>query len=666
MPLFPRLRAIVHPALNSRFWCHLASLALTIPAYATIDLNGDGLNDLWLIHYDAATIPADGDDDGDGVSNTDESRNWTDPRNPDDFAVNPAHLSDKDEDGLNDFEESLLGFDPQRPASSPTFGGGDLAHAVALLTSGNPFLLGGREVTGSLPDKTGAARFLMQASLGAEMDEVEALARVGYLAWIDAQIALPVSNTWHEVHAVIAQGKPYEIHDAWWRVQLTQPDRLRQRIATALTEIYVISEQSINFVPWEMMQYYDNLGRLGFGNWRDLIEHVSIDPLMGYYLSHLKNQKADPALDRYPDENYAREIMQLFSIGLWELNPDGSHKVAPDGSEIPTYDNTTIGNFARVFTGLSYGGGADNAKPADFFDAPKDFGTPMKMWEEQHDQDTKFLLNGVKLPAFADAPGRVAMDDIHDALDNLFNHPNVGPFVGRLLIQRLVTSNPSPGYIRRVAQAFSDNGCGERGDLSAVVRTILLDPEARNAPNPVTAATSGRLRESYLRYVRLGLAFRARSAEGTFKSNDHQTFVDISQIFFNSPSVFNFFLPDYRPAGKIAEAGLYAPEFQIHTSTTAITTRNLYQRMIHTGFGSVDDGPETLRLDITAEVEMADDIEALIRHLNLKMAAGALSPRTCEILRNAVAEFPADYDAAAKVKALMKMIVVSPDFAVIE
>lgn len=641
-------------------------LAIAHPVFGAIDLNGDGVNDLWTLYHEAQGLPPEGDDDGDGVSNRLESEQWSDPRNPDDHTINAERLTDTDQDGLSDFEESLLGFDPNRPASSSNFAGGDAAHAVALLTTPRPFEFDGREVNGTAPDPVASSRFLMHATLGADSDELSEVGDLGFEPWIQAQIDTPGSNTWREVNAVIATGKHFDLHHSWWRVVLTAPDRLRQRLATALTEIYVISEQSINFVPWEMMQYYDNLGGFAFGNWRDMIEHISLDPLMGYYLSHLKNQKPDPALDRYPDENYAREVMQLFSIGLWELNPDGTHRVSTENQPIPTYDNMTITHFARVFTGLSYGGGADDTKPSDFFEAPKDFAVPMKMWEDQHDRDEKHLLRGVVLPSFEDAPGRTGMDDIRDAMDNLFHHPNVGPFVGRLLIQRLVTSNPSPDYIRHVAQAFTDNGQGIRGDMTAVVRTILLDPEARNAPRSGTATSSGHLRESYLRYVRLAKSFRARSAEGTFKVNDHQTLIDISQILYNSPSVFNFFLPDYRPAGVLTDRELNAPELQILNSTTAITTLNLYQRMIRTGFGDVDDGPETLRLDISEEVALADDIDALIEHLNVKMAAGGLSEGTCDILRTAASDFPADYDATAKVKALMRLIVVSPDFAVIE
>jgi uncharacterized protein (DUF1800 family) len=514
------------------------------------------------------------------------------------------------------------------------------------------------------PTRKDAARFLMQATLGATTEDIAEVCALGFEPWIDAQFRIPTSIAHEEVYRHIAAGIPYQIHHAWWRQILTGKDLLRQRMAMALSEIFVISEVSLNFVAWEVMEYYDDLAQMAFGHWRELLKAVSMDPLMGHYLSHLRNRKADPALQRYPDENSAREVMQLFSIGLWELNEDGTRRVE-QGREIPTYDNTAVTNFARVFTGLGFGGPlADANKPEDFLHAPPDYSNAMKLWEGEHDQDEKVLLRGVRLPAFAGAPGRRAIDDIDDAMDNLFHHPNVGPFFGRLLIQRLVTSNPSPGYVRRVATAFADNGRGERGDMKAVIKAILLDPEARNpAANSVTA---GRLREPYLRYVRLARTFKARSQERSFKINDHNTLLTINQSLLNAPSVFNFFLPDYQPPGPLAAAGLYAPEFQIMTSSTAITSVNRYNRMIGDGFGEIADDPGIMRLSFEEELEVADDPEALIDLLDLKMACGALSEETKQILLTAYREMPADASAETRVKMIAQLISLSPDFAVLQ
>ncbi len=293
-----------------------------------------------------------------------------------------------------------------------------------------------------------------------------------------------------------------------------------------------------------MMKYYDELALLASENWRDLLKMITLHPLMGYYLSHLRNRKGDLAAQRFPDENFAREIMQLFSIGLWRLNADGTHVVGDDGQPIPAYGNREVTEFARIFTGLAYGGpSADSRQPKDFFDAPVNFGDPMKMWEDEHDQGEKHLLRWQRIPPFAELPGRSAMDDIEDALDNLFHHPNVGPFFGRFLIQRLVTSNPSPGYVGRVSAAFANDGRARRGSMRAVVKAILLDPEAQIRPaQPTPPVLFGRLQEPYLRYVRLARTFEASSQAGTFSINDHNTQKATDQILLNSPSVFNFFL----------------------------------------------------------------------------------------------------------------------------
>lgn len=297
---------------------------------------------------------------------------------------------------------------------------------------------------GTQPTRQQAARFLTQATLGAGAGDIERVCALGFEGWIEAQFQTEPSVTHEEVYRHRAAGLHYEMHHAWWRQVLTADDLLRQRMAVAFTEIFVVSEMAIEFVPWEMMQYYDDLGRMAFGNWRDLLKMVTLSPLMGYYLSHLRNRKPDPGLQRYPDENYAREVMQLFSIGLWQLNRDGTRRLDGNGREIPTYGNAEVTNFARVFTGMGFGGPlADVGKPEDFLNSPADYGSPMKLWEEEHDQGEKRLLRGIRLPAFAEAPGRKAIDDVEDAIDNLFHHPNVGPFFGRLLIQRLVTSNPS-------------------------------------------------------------------------------------------------------------------------------------------------------------------------------------------------------------------------------
>ena len=289
---------------------------------------------------------------------------------------------------------------------------------------------------------------------------------------------------------------------------------------------------------------------------------------MGVYLSMLGNQRADPARNISPDENYAREMMQLFTIGLVELNPDGTVRTDARGQEIPTYDQDIIEGFARVFTGWNY------AEGANFNRARRTVANqtvPMELYPDYHSTESKQLLNGVQLPA-----GQSGQRDLEDALDNVFAHPNVGPFIATRLIERLVTSNPTPGYVQRVASTFNDNGGGVRGDLEAVVKAILLDVEARSAN---TTPSGGKLKEPLLRLTQLWRAYDARSADGTFVFRPSTNDV-FAQGPLQSPSVFNFFSPFYAPPGEIADAGLTAPELQIATEFRNTLVTNYFYAQV--------------------------------------------------------------------------------------
>jgi uncharacterized protein (DUF1800 family) len=449
------------------------------------------------------------------------------------------------------------------------------------------------EPDGALPNAKAAARFLIQAAFGPDKDSgddpdiipenVEEVMSMGFEAWIEDQFTRPVGTLSPLVAWAKAQPGSAEIYndvknDAWWgramgvpklRPDSTEtqlPDPLRQRVAFALSQIFVISDrmEDLAVSPEGMVHFYDMLLEHAFGNYRDLLFHVSIHPCMGMYLSHLGNRKPDPVANVFPDENYAREIMQLFTIGLWELNPDGTRKLDEQGQPIPTYTNTDITEFARVFTGLSFGG----PESTDFDLWPRSFVHYMKGWDSEHDCEPKTLLRGEQLPARAASPGSTGtatMADVDAAVGNLFHHPNTGPFVARLLIQRFVTSNPSPSYIERVAAAFADNGEGVRGDMKAVVKAILLDPEARD-PIMLQDPTFGKMREPFLKCVNFARAFNASSEEGWYYLDAFN--LDHAQQPFNSPSVFNFFLPNYSPPGVLAQNGLAAPEFQIVNAST--------------------------------------------------------------------------------------------------
>lgn len=268
---------------------------------------------------------------------------------------------------------------------------------------------------------------------------------------------------------------------SWWQQVIDGPDPLRQRVALALSEIFVVSDNSdaVASNPVGAASYYDMLLGDAFGNYRDILLDVTLHPVMGAYLSHLRNDKSDPRSGRYPDENYAREIMQLLSIGLFQLKQDGTLLRDGRGKPIPTYDNDDITELAKIFTGLSFDGPDRN-----FGSGAEAWTRPMRMYEEHHEPGPKRLIRGRHVPA-----SQTGMQDISAAVDNLFRHPNVGPFIARRLIQRLVTSNPSPLYVQRAAAAFADDGHRVRGNMRAVISAILLDPEARAWP------TAGELAE---------------------------------------------------------------------------------------------------------------------------------------------------------------------------
>jgi uncharacterized protein (DUF1800 family) len=366
-----------------------------------------------------------------------------------------------------------------------------------------------------------------------------------------------------------------------------------------------------------MSGYYDMLATDGLGNFRDLIEKVTLHPVMGIYLSMLRNEKADPARNVRPDENYAREILQLFTIGLYQLAPDGEVRMS-GGKPIPTYNQTTVEEFAKVFTGWNLAD-ADVWQSNDLTKFDKE--RPMVPVEEYHDRSEKTLLQGTTV-----GPGLDARTELGLALDNIFAHQNVGPFVSRLLIQRLVTSNPSPGYVGRVAARFDDNGDGERGDMAAVVRAILTDAEARNghlsAPD-----TFGKIKEPVLRLTQLWRAFDVEpgpDADGVYRPKARaidQIGDVLGQAPMRSPSVFNFYQPDHRarPGSDIV-----APEAQILTEVDLASTNNMLFLQIYYGNNRTQDRTNIATINIDREIAMAGDVDALIDHLDVLLVAGRL------------------------------------------
>ncbi len=541
--------------------------------------------------------------------------------------------------------------------------------------------------SGFLPNHNAAAKLTAQSTFGANFQIIEDIATMGLEDWLDAQLALPVGPsvldqviTYHEFRKV-GEGNPDAGTSmifwdyAWWQYHMTQQDYLRQRVAFALSEILVISRNSgFGNHPYAFADYYDILLRNAFGNYRDLLNEVTYHATMGEYLTYKSNPKTDTSENRFPDENYAREIMQLFTIGLFELNPDGSRKVDGMGDPISTYDNYDISEFSKVFTGLMWG---DRPLQLNqFFKGPlnrESYIVDMQMLNEMHEPGPKELLNGQMIP------DRVPVDgdaDIQDALDNLFNHPNVGPFIGKLLIQRLVTSNPSPEYIARVSAAFDDNGSGVRGDMKSVIRAIIVDEEARDCA-AVNNAEFGMLREPFVRYVQLSKAFNLSTDSGNFRNAMYDINDQINQKPFTSPSVFNFFQPDHQPIGPIADADLVAPEFQLINSQTIIGYLNGLNDWIvrdrptdEWNLYSGETVPENEKayFQLSDEIAIATDdrLHELTDRLNLILAQGRLSERSMNLIADALREFPQEdpEDLDERVRIAIYLVMSAPEFLI--
>jgi len=509
----------------------------------------------------------------------------------------------------------------------------------------------------SLGDAELAARFLQQATFGPTTAAIDALVagNLDFDAWIDAEIAKPatylgdVVTTWTDPQDGSVFGWKQVPENVWYHAAIEGDDQLRLRMAWALAQVLVTSANGVsNTSQYEIfLTYYDLLIEHALGNYRDLLGDVTYSPLMGEYLTYDGNRKAQGA--QKPDENYAREVMQLFTIGLWELNPDGTLALDPSGEPIPTYDNGDIETFARVFTGLYSGGSRTD---------------PMKIRESDHDSDEKVLLDGTTtLPA-----GQTTAQDLDGALDHLFNHPNTGPFLARLLIQRLTCSNPSPSYIERVADAFADNGSGVRGDLAAVARAILTDPEARE---PVFAGDDahGKSREPVIRVMHLCRAFSIQATGNNSTTYRLTRWNDpLPHYPFQSPSVFNFYLPDHQPPGAILQRQLFAPEFQIMNDATSIKFMNALLVLVTDGLARPLDtrgaSNTTGKLDYTEELALAGDAAALIDHLDLLLTAGRLTDANRQTILDAVEAIPAG-DPEARVIRALRLFVILPEFGTI-
>jgi uncharacterized protein (DUF1800 family) len=484
------------------------------------------------------------------------------------------------------------------------------------------------------------------------MAQVQAM---GPEQWIEAQMAMAPTQghvAWlhdndfaNERFRNTVQGT----ENTLWRKLISSPDALRQRVTLALSEIFVVSIPGLPVAwrPFVAAHYMDLLEAHAFGRYRELLGAVTLSPAMGVYLNMRGNRRADPATGRLPDENYAREVLQLFSIGLHELRPDGTLRTNWRGQPIETYGQDTIAGLARVFTGWNL----------DRFDRNRqDWACrPMVFNRAQHEAGEKRFLGHT---IAAGTPGPQALEQ---ALDVIAAHPNVGPFIGRQLIQRLVTSNPSPAYVKRVARVFADNGNGVRGDLAAVVRAVLLDPDARRDPAP-DERHAGRLREPIERFVQWARTFGANSDNGKWSiglTTDAAS--RLGQSPLRAPSVFNFFRPGYVPPNSgVAAQGLQAPEFQLVHESSVVGWVNFAQQFVAGGVADV-------KPNYARELALAQDAAALVQHVDLLLAAGALSDSTRRLITEAVSAMPAQTPAQQRqrVNAAVHLTLCAPEYLVV-
>ncbi|MBI5889818.1 MAG: DUF1800 domain-containing protein [Nitrosomonadales bacterium] len=536
---------------------------------------------------------------------------------------------------------------------------GQIALFTALLTA-----CGGSETTTTTsstsvhPTPVEASRLLTQATFGPTAEDINRLSVIGTDAWFSEQFNKP--QKLHFVYMNAAQNtlpagdelNEDQFFESFWQQAINGDDQLRQRVAFALSQIFVISYQNstLAYNARGVANYYDTLGAYAFRNFRELLEAVTLHPMMGNYLNALGNQKT--AGTRVPNENYAREIMQLFTIGLRQLNPDGSDTTAP---ATETYTSDDIKGLAKVFTGWSWAG--PDKSSGRFYgwgvaDENRDW-LPMQNYPAYHETLEKTFL-GATIPANTSGEASLKI-----ALDTLFNHPNVGPFIGRELIQRLVTSNPSPAYVGRVAAAFANNGQGVRGDMKAVIKAVLLDAEAITPP--LADNNAGKLREPVLRLANWMRAFHAYSSSGRFQMGSHDDPLwGLAQTPMRAPSVFNFYRPEYRPPNtNIAAANRFSPEMQITEEMSVVGYLNFMRDTIQNGTGISND----IKADYAAELALARTPELLVDRVNLLLMQNQMSATLRSQILAAINSNPTNSDLN-RVYLAVFLTMASPEYLV--
>ena len=539
-----------------------------------------------------------------------------------------------------------------------------------------------------------AARFLEQTTFGATDADIRNVSLNGFQWWLNQQFGIQPTPMEPAVEqAVIVNNPPCAsgdvtcnaalfqqnqtddnlVQDAFWQQSLTAPDQLRQRVRYALSQLFVISSNnttSIQDMPRGEASYYDMLGADAFGNFRQVLQDVSLSPMMGQFLSALGNDKGNATTD--PDENYAREVQQLFTIGLWQLNDDGTQKVDSTGQPIPTYSNNDVKGLAKVFTGFSWdipGNPSDTAWSNCCLYVGPGYGEEllsMQGFPSHHSTAEKDFL-GVTIPASGSPdPG----GDLKLALDTLFNHPNLPAFFSKQMIEHLVTSNPSTAYVDRIAQVFKNDGTGVRGNLQAVITAIIMDPEARDTSTVTTNAQYGKVREPLLRYTEWARAFTAQSRTGSYDIGSAEDAIyGYNEMWLRSPTVFNWFAPNYTPPNtSISSAGLNAPEMEIVNVSSVVGYINYMQDSVGANATS---GPD-LFSSYATEMSLASTPDQLLDRINLLLMAGQMNSTLYNQILSAVNSIPiptgGDQNAInaallSRVQASVYLTVASPDFA---
>jgi uncharacterized protein (DUF1800 family) len=507
-----------------------------------------------------------------------------------------------------------------------------------------------------------AVRFLEQSTFGPTEALVATVQDAGFSSFLDAQLAIPPSSL--GTYPVILQSSAvvcpptapsncfrdnfssFQAAVQFFRNALVGDDQLRQRVGFALSQIFVVSDGEVAST-YGMADYEQLLLNDAFSNVRQILQDVTLSPAMGRYLNMVNNDKANATKGTHPNENYARELLQLFSIGLVKLNADGTVVTDANGQPVPTYDQTVVDGFASVFTGWTY---PTVSGATQLTHNPTNYRGVMEAVSTNHDTTAKTLLDGVKLPA-----SQTAAQDLGSALDLIFNHPNIGPFIGKQLIQFLVTSNPSPAYVGRVSAVFANNGSGVRGDMKALVKAILLDPEARGAIQSGTGY--GKLREPALLAANLARALGVQS-DGVYLRNAS---AGMEQPVYESSSVFNFYPPDYPLAGT----ALLSPPSTLLDSSSVLVRSNFIYALL---FDNISPDPTIpgatgTTAPLTDLMTSAGDAGALADRLNALLMHGTMSTGMRQAVMNAV-NAVASSDAIDRVRAAAYIVGTSAQYQV--